>query len=176
MIQISLPDNSKISFESPVTLFEIAEKISKSLAKSAVAGKVNGVLKDLCVVVDSDCQIEIIKKSDNEGLDIIRHSFAHLIGHAVKQLYPQAKMAIGPVIENGFYYDIDFENNLSEFDLKKIEKKINFLIKQNYDVKRRVVSANEATEVFVGRNEIYKTEIIKEIPDGEIIALYHHQE
>ena len=103
-------------------------------------------------------------------------SFAHLTGHAIKQMYPDAKMAIGPVIKNGFYYDIELSENLSDLSLKKIEKQIDKLIKQNYDVVREVVSPEKAIEVFQQRNENYKIEIVNEIPKDEIIALYHHQE
>ncbi len=176
MVQVTLPDGLIKNFDSKISLFDIAKSISLSLAKEAVAGKVNGVLHDLCVQVESDCNIEIIKKTSVEGLEIVRHSFAHLVGHAVKQIYPEAKMAIGPVIEDGFYYDIEFTNPLSESDLKKIESKINFLIKQNYDVIREVVTQKKAVEVFEDRQEDYKVRIVNEIPDGEIIALYHHQE
>ncbi len=176
MIQITFPDGNKKEFDNGISLYEIARVISPSLAKEAVAGKVNGILKDLCVCVDKDCNVEIIKKTDSDGIDIIRHSFAHLIGHAVKQLYPTAKMAIGPVIENGFYYDIDCDHNLSEFDLKKIESKIRYLINQNYDVIREVVSSKKAKSVFKKRNENYKIDIVNDIPAGETIALYYHQE
>ena len=176
MVQVTLPDGQKKQFNPKTSLADIAKSISPSLLKKAVAGKINGVLKDLCVCIEKDCTVEIITTLEQDGLEIVRHSFAHLLGHAVKQIYPDAKMAIGPVIENGFYYDIDFKEQLSEFDLKKIESKINYLIKQNYDVVREVVTPEKATEVFVKRNENYKIKIINEIPDDEIIALYHHQE
>ncbi|OUW04962.1 MAG: threonine--tRNA ligase [Betaproteobacteria bacterium TMED156] len=176
MFQVTFPDGSTKRYQRKISLFEIAKSISISLAKDAIAGKINGELKDLCVPVEQDSKIEIIKKTDLAGLEIIRHSFAHLVGHAVKQLYPEAKMAIGPVIEDGFYYDIEFEESLSEFDLEKIESKINSLIKQNYDVVREVVSQEEAIKVFTNRKENYKIEIASEIPAEEIIALYHHQE
>ena len=176
MVQVTLPDGQKKQFNPKTSLADIAKSISPSLLKKAVAGKIDGVLKDLCVCIEKDCTVEIITTLEQDGLEIVRHSFAHLLGHAVKQIYPDAKMAIGPVIENGFYYDIDFKEQLSEFDLKKIESKINYLIKQNYDVVREVVTPEKATEVFDKRNENYKIKIINEIPDDEIIALYHHQE
>ena len=176
MPKITLPDGHKKEIPNNTTLYEIAKDISNSLAKVAVAGKINGQLRDLSVVVENDSNIEIIKKNDDEGIDIVRHSFAHLIGHAIKQLYPNAKMAIGPIIKNGFYYDIDCEESLSLDDLKIIEKKIKELASSNYDVVRKVVTAKEALSVFIERDEPYKQEIVKEIPDDEEIALYFHQE
>ncbi|MAZ79814.1 MAG: threonine--tRNA ligase [Gammaproteobacteria bacterium] len=176
MPKITLPDGYKKEIPKNTTLLEVAKDISSSLAKIAVAGKINGQLRDLSVVVENDSNIEIIKKSDDEGINIVRHSFAHLIGHAIKQLYPNAKMAIGPVIKNGFYYDIDCEEPLSLEDLKAIEKKIKDLASSNYDVVRKVVTAKEALNIFIKRDEPYKQEIVKEIPDNEEIALYFHQE
>jgi threonyl-tRNA synthetase len=176
MLQIKFPDGNTKNFEKNISILEVAKSISNSLAKEAVAGRVNGQLKDLCVQIEQDCELEIIKKSDPDGIDIVRHSFAHLTGHAIKQMYPDAKMAIGPVIKNGFYYDIELSENLSDLSLKKIEKQIDMLIKQNYDVVREVVSPEKAIEVFQQRNENYKVEIVNEIPKDEIIALYHHQE
>ena len=176
MLQIKFPDGNTKNFEKNISILEVAKSISNSLAKEAVAGRVNGQLKDLCVQIEQDCELEIIKKSDPDGIDIVRHSFAHLTGHAIKQMYPDAKMAIGPVIKNGFYYDIELSENLSDLSLKKIEKQIDKLIKQNYDVVREVVSPEKAIEVFQQRNENYKIEIVNEIPKDEIIALYHHQE
>ena len=176
MLQIKFPDGNTKNFEKNISILEVAKSISNSLAKEAVAGRINGQLKDLCVQIEQDCELEIIKKSDPDGIDIVRHSFAHLTGHAIKQMYPDAKMAIGPVIKNGFYYDIELSENLSDLSLKKIEKQIDKLIKQNYDVVREVVSPEKAIEVFQQRNENYKVEIVNEIPKDEIIALYHHQE
>ena len=176
MPKITLPDGFKKEIPENTTLLEVAKDISNSLAKIAVAGKINGQLRDLSVVIENDSDIEIIKKNDDEGIDIVRHSFAHLIGHAIKQLYPESKMAIGPVIKNGFYYDIECDKNLSLDDLTVIEKKIKELTKTNYEVIRKVVSSQEAMDVFLERNEPYKQEIIKEIPEGQEIALYYHQE
>ena len=176
MPKITLPDGFKKEIPENTTLLEVTKDISNSLAKIAVAGKINGQLRDLSVVIENDSDIEIIKKNDDEGIDIVRHSFAHLIGHAIKQLYPESKMAIGPVIKNGFYYDIECDKNLSLDDLTVIEKKIKELTKTNYKVIRKVVSPQEAMDVFLERNEPYKQEIIKEIPEGQEIALYYHQE
>jgi|TARA_Y100000389_G_scaffold49136_1_gene44803 threonyl-tRNA synthetase len=176
MPKITLPDGHNKEIPDNTTLFDVAKDISNSLAKVAVAGKINGQLRDLSVVIENDSNIEIIKKNDDDGINIVRHSFAHLIGHAIKQLYPNAKMAIGPVIKNGFYYDIDCDKPISIDELALIEKKIKELTKSNYDVIRKVVSPQEALSVFVERDEPYKQEIVREIPDGEEIALYFHQE
>ena len=176
MPKITLPDGQEKEFPLNTTLFEVAKNISNSLAKVAVAGKIDGKLRDLSVEIIDDTHVEIIKKTDEEGVEIVRHSFAHLIGHAIKQLYPDAKMAIGPVIKNGFYYDIDCEKSFNVEDLSAIENKIKELIKKNYDVIRKVVTPKEALDVFKKRNEPYKQEIINEIPEGEEIALYFHEE
>ena len=176
MPKITLPDGQEKEFPLNTTLFEVAKNISNSLAKVAVAGKIDGKLRDLSVEIIDDTHVEIIKKTDEEGVEIVRHSFAHLIGHAIKQLYPDAKMAIGPVIKNGFYYDIDCQKSFNVEDLSAIENKIKELIKKNYDVIRKVVTPKEALDVFKKRNEPYKQEIINEIPEGEEIALYFHEE
>ena len=118
---ITLPDGSEKNYESSVTIEKIATDIGPGLAKAALAGRVNGNLLDTCIPITNDAEIQIITSKDNEGLEIIRHSFAHLLGHAVKQLYPEAKMAIGPVIEDGFYYDISYKNTFTPVDLEKIE-------------------------------------------------------
>ena len=176
MPQITLPDGNTKSFDHPVTVSEVAQSIGPGLAKATLAGRVNGQLVDACVEIDDDASLSIITSKDDEGLEIIRHSFAHLIGHAVKQLFPEAKMAIGPVIEDGFYYDIDYERSFTPEDIEAIEKRIEELINEDYDVIRKVVSREEAVKVFKERGEDYKVEIASEIPDGEVIALYHHQE
>ncbi len=176
MPQITLPDGNTKSFDHPVTVSEVAQSIGPGLAKATLAGRVNGQLVDACVEINEDADLSIITSKDEEGLEIIRHSFAHLIGHAVKQLFPEAKLAIGPVIEDGFYYDIEYERSFTPEDLEAIEKRIQELISEDYDVIRKVVSREEAIKVFEERGENYKVEIASEIPDGEIIALYHHQE
>lgn len=176
MPQITLPDGNIKSFEHPVTVAQLAADIGPGLAKATIAGRVNGQLVDACVAIEEDADVAIITNKDEEGIEIIRHSFAHLIGHAVKQLFPSAKMAIGPVIENGFYYDIDFEHSFTPEDLEAIEKRIQELIKKDYDVIREVVSKQQAVAAFEARGENYKVEIASEIPEGEEIALYHHEE
>ncbi len=155
---------------------QIAEDIGSGLAKVALAGRVNGRLVDACVEVDEDAEVSIITNRDEEGIEILRHSLAHMLGQAVKQLYPDAQMAVGPVIKDGFYYDIARDESFTEEDLEKIEAKVQELIAQDYDVLREVVTRERAREVFEGRGETYKVQIVDEIPEGEEIALYHHQE
>jgi len=173
---ITLPDGSEKNYESSVTIEKIATDIGPGLAKAALAGRVNGNLLDTCIPITNDAKIQIITSKDDEGLEIIRHSFAHLLGHAVKQLYPEAKMAIGPVIEDGFYYDISYKNTFTPVDLEKIEKRIKELINKDYDVGVEVVSPEKAKQVFSERGEIFKLDIIKNIPKDEIIKLYKHEE
>jgi len=173
---ITLPDGSKKVFEKSVTILEIAQSIGAGLAKATIAGKVNNVLLDATLPITNDSKVVIITSKDQEGIEIIRHSFAHLIGHAVKQIYPNIKMAIGPVIEDGFYYDIFSEYRFTPEDLIKIEERINNLIKTNYDVKILQVSKEEAIKTFKEREETFKLRIIEEIPDESLINLYKHEE
>ncbi len=173
---ITLPDGNKKSFNKPVTIMEVAESIGPGLAKAALAGRVNGLLFDTSILIKEDSNVSIITSKSKEGVEIIRHSFAHLIGHAVKQLYPEAKMAIGPIIENGFYYDIEYSKPFTPNDLDLIQKKIEDLTKLNYQVIVKTVSREEARNTFLNRNEPYKVEIIDNIPEGETIKLYQHQE
>ena len=173
---ITLPDGNQKCFEEPVSTYQIAKIIGPGLAKAAVAGEVNGSLIDVSIPINNDANLRIITAKDLAGLEIIRHSFAHLLGHAVKQLYPNAKMAIGPVIENGFYYDISYEKNFTPEDLEKITERINILIHTDYDVLVEIVSKEKALQVFRNRNENYKIDIINNIPDNQIIKLYTHQE
>ena len=176
MPEITLPDGSIKVFEKPVTIKEIAQSIGSGLAKATIAGKVNDVLFDATLPIDNDSKVVIITSRDKEGIEIIRHSFAHLIGHAVKQLYPNIKMAIGPVIDNGFYYDIFSEYRFTPEDLIKIENRINNLIKKNYDVEILQVTKKEAIKTFQERDETFKLRIIEEIPDEGLINLYKHEE
>ena len=176
MPTITLPDGSKKTFDHPVTVMQVAESIGAGLAKAALAGEVNGRLVDACVEIDADADLRIITGKDREGVEIIRHSFAHLVGHAVKQIYPEARMAIGPVIEDGFYYDVASDRPFTQDDVEAIQERMNELVRRDYDVVREVVTRDQAVEVFRQRNEDYKVRIAEEIPDGETIALYHHQE
>ena len=176
MPQITLPDKSSRDFSSSLTIEELAADIGPGLAKATVAGKINGKLVDASEPITEDSEVEIITAKDSEGLEIIRHSCAHLLAHALKQLYPEIKLAIGPVIDNGFYYDVLLETPLSNDDLDAIEKRMIKLAKKNYSVVRKVVKREEALSVFKERKEPYKQSIVNEIPEGEIIALYEHEE
>jgi len=173
---VTLPDGSQRPFDEPITVMQLAESIGPGLAKACVAGKIDGVAVDAADVIDRDAEVAILTARDPEGLEVIRHSCAHLIGHAVKQLYPEAKMAIGPVIEDGFYYDIDFGRSVTPEDLEAIEKRMKQLIDNDYDVVREYVDRDRAMLTFLHRDEPYKQEIVREIPEGETIRLYHHEE
>ncbi|MDC9564306.1 MULTISPECIES: threonine--tRNA ligase [unclassified Pseudoalteromonas] len=174
---ITLPDGSQRSFENPVSTLDVANDIGPGLAKATIAGRVNGERVDACDMIKEDSRLEIITAKDDDGLEIIRHSCAHLIGHAVKQLFPDAKMAIGPTIDNGFYYDIDMEHSLSQEDLDAIEKRMLQLAKTNYDVVKKNVSWQEARDTFEARGETYKMEILDEnIAKDDRPGLYHHEE
>ena len=173
---ITLPDGTQKVFDHSVTVLEIAQSIGAGLAKATIAGKVNGILLDATLPIKNDSKVVIITSKDKEGIEIIRHSFAHLIGHAVKQIYPNIKMAIGPVIEDGFYYDISSEYSFTPDDLIKIEDRINKLIKTNYDVEILQVSKKEAIKTFEERDETFKLRIIEEIDDKGLINLYKHEE
>ena len=174
---ITLPDGSQRQFDKAVSTLDVALDIGPGLAKATIAGKVNCALVDACDLIDHDATLQIITAKDQEGIEIIRHSCAHLIGHAIKQLYPDVKMAIGPVIDNGFYYDVDLDTPLNEADLVKIEKRMLELAKTNYDVVKQVVSWQEARDTFEQRGELYKMQILDEnIPKDSTPALYHHDE
>ena len=176
MPKITLPDKSKRDFENPLTIEQLAADIGSGLAKSTVAGKISGKRVDASEIISKDCEVEILTADTEEGLEVIRHSCAHLLAHAIKQLYPEVKLAIGPTIDDGFYYDILLEHKITEEDLGKIEKRMKKLASENYEVVREVVSKKEAKETFKSRNEDYKLKIIQDIPDKETIALYHDKE
>ena len=175
---ITLPDGSKRDFDGPISAITVAESIGAGLAKATICARVNGDLKDASDTIERDSNLSLLTGKDPEALDVIRHSFAHLIGHAGKQLFPGIKMAIGPVIKHGFYYDIDYERQLTPDDIDSIENKIQALVKQDYPVIKQWASRAEALEVFQERDETYKLQIIEQdIPDdGEPIGLYYHQE
>ncbi|NMP17503.1 MULTISPECIES: threonine--tRNA ligase [unclassified Thalassotalea] len=174
---ITLPDGSQRSFENDVTIMQVAQDIGPGLAKATIAGRVNGKLKDACELITDNSELQLITNKDAEGLEIIRHSCAHLLGHAIKQLWPDTKMAIGPTIDNGFYYDVDLEHKLNDEDLAKLEKRMQELAKKNYDVVKKTVSWQEAREAFAARGETYKIEILDEnISRDDTPGLYHHEE
>jgi len=169
---ITLPDGSQRHFDHPITIADVAASIGSGLAKAALAGEVNGKLVDTFSLIENDATLRIITDRDPEGLDIIRHSTAHLLAHAVKSLFPTAQVTIGPVIENGFYYDFAFGRPFSTEDLEKIEAKMSELIKQDIAVSRNVVGRDEAIAFFKGLGEEYKVKIIQDIPATETLTIY----
>jgi len=174
---ITLPDGSQRAFDHPVSTFDVASDIGPGLAKACIAGRVDGVRVDACDLIETDAQLEIITAKDEDGLEIIRHSCAHLLGHAIKQLFPETKMAIGPTIDNGFYYDIDLERSLTQDDLDAIEKRMKELAKTKYQVVKKNVSWQEARDTFEARGESYKMEILDEnVSRDDRPGLYHHEE
>ena len=174
---ITLPDGSQRQFDHAVSVMDVARDIGAGLAKACIAGRVNGELVDACEIIEHDANLSIITSKDDDGLEIIRHSCAHLLGHAIKQLWPNTKMAIGPTIDNGFYYDIDLDYTLTQEDLEKLEKRMLELAKTDYDVIKKRVSWSEARETFVARGEDYKVEILDQnISQDDRPGLYHHEE
>ncbi|HSR02903.1 MAG TPA: threonine--tRNA ligase [Methylophilaceae bacterium] len=169
---IQLPDGSKRTFDAPVSVAEVAMDIGAGLAKAALAGKVNGQVVDTSYVIEADSDLAIITDKNDEGLEIIRHSTAHLLAYAVKELFPEAQVTIGPVIENGFYYDFSYKRAFTPEDLEKIEKKMTDLAKKDEPVTRKVMPRDEAVAYFKSIGEAYKAEIIASIPAGEEVSLY----
>ena len=176
-LNITLPDGSIRQYESPTTIAQIAADIGAGLAKATVAGKVNGILRDASDPITEDASVQIITPKDPEGVEIIRHSCAHLVGHAVKQLFPSVKMVIGPVIEDGFYYDIFSEKPFTPEDIAAIETRMKELINQDYDVIKKMTPRAEVIEIFKQRGEDYKLRLIDDMADDiTAMGLYHHQE
>ncbi|RSM28899.1 threonine--tRNA ligase [Aeromonas salmonicida] len=174
---ITLPDGSQRQFAHSVSVMDVAADIGPGLAKACIAGRVNGELVDACELIEADASLAIITAKDEEGLDILRHSCAHLLGHAIKQLWPQTKMAIGPVIDNGFYYDVDLDRTLTDDDLAALEERMLALAAKDYDVIKKKVSWQEARDVFEARGETYKVEILDQnIARDDQPGLYHHEE
>ncbi|MGL4871409.1 MAG: threonine--tRNA ligase [Aeromonas veronii] len=173
----TLPDGSQRQFAHSVSVMDVAADIGPGLAKACIAGRVNGELVDACELIEADAALAIITAKDEEGLDILRHSCAHLLGHAIKQLWPQTKMAIGPVIDNGFYYDVDLDRTLTDEDLAALEERMLALVAKDYDVIKKKVSWQEARDVFEARGESYKVEILDQnIARDDQPGLYHHEE
>jgi threonyl-tRNA synthetase len=172
MPTITLPDGSQRSFDDAVTVADVAADIGPGLAKAALAGKVDGELVDTSFLIKKDAALTIVTGKDEDGLEVIRHSTAHLLAQAVKELFPNAQVTIGPVIEDGFYYDFAYERPFTPEDLEKIEKKMAELAKASLEVKRSVMERDEAVDYFKGQGEHYKAEIIESIPEGEEIGLY----
>jgi len=172
MPNITLPDGSVRQYDAPVTVAEVAADIGAGLAKAALAGKVDGAPVDTSFRIEHDADLAIITDRDEDGLEVIRHSTAHLLAQAVKQLFPKAQVTIGPVIEDGFYYDFAYEEGFSESDLEKIEKKMAELAKEDFAVSREIMQRDEAVKFFRDMGEEYKAEIIASIPDDQEIGLY----
>lgn len=176
MVAITLPDGSVKQFDGNTTVMQIAQDIGAGLAKATVAGRVNGRLVDASDPITTDATVEIITPKDDAGVEIIRHSTAHLLGHAVKQLYPDVKMVIGPVIDDGFYYDIYSERPFTPDDMAKIEARMMELINQDYDVIKKMTPRDEVIKTFLERGETYKLRLVEDMPDETHMGLYHHQE
>jgi threonyl-tRNA synthetase len=174
MISVRLPDGSVRPFDHPVTVAEVAASIGAGLAKAALAGKIDGELVDTSTTIDHDVSLAIVTDKDADGLEIIRHSTAHLLAYAVKDMFPEAQVTIGPVIENGFYYDIAYSRPFTPEDLEKIEKRMQEIAKKDEPVTRKVVSRDEALAYFKSIGENYKAEIIASIPESDDIKLYSH--
>lgn len=177
MPTITLPDGSQRHFEQAVSVLDVAQDIGPGLAKACIAGRIDGQLVDACELITKDAKLAIITAKDQDGLDILRHSCAHLLGHAIKQLWPQTKMAIGPVIDNGFYYDVDLDHVLTEEDIEKLEARMLQLAKTEYAVIKKKVSWQEARDTFAARHEPYKIEILEQnVSQDDQPGLYHHEE
>jgi len=173
---ITLPDGSTKTFDEAVSVMQVAESIGTGLAKATIAGRVNGQLKDASDLITADASLEIVTIRDEDGVHIMRHTCAHLLGHALKQMYPDVKMAIGPVIDNGFYYDIDMETKIGPEDLKTIEKRMMALAKTKYPVIKKMTPRDEAIQTFKDRGEDYKLELIAGLEDETEFGFYHHEE
>lgn len=169
---ITLPDGSQRSYANPVSVMAVASDIGAGLAKATLAGKVNDTLVDASYVLEQDANLTIVTAKDADGLDIIRHSSAHLMAQAVKQLFPDVQVTIGPTVENGFYYDFASARPFTPEDLKAIDARMQELIKQDIPVERFTLSRDEAVEFFAKLGEKYKAEIIESIPQGETLSLY----
>jgi threonyl-tRNA synthetase len=169
---ITLPDGSQKSFDHPVSVHDVAASIGPGLAKAAVAGKVDGRLVDTSHVMERDSGLSIVTERDEDGIEVIRHSTAHLLAMAVKQLFPEAQVTIGPTVENGFYYDFAFERPFTPEDLQAIETRMEELAKADHPVQREVWGRNQAVEFFQGLGEVYKAEIIRDLPESEVISVY----
>ena len=172
MIAVRLPDGSERIFEQPVNVMGVASTIGAGLARAAIAGKINGKLVDINSRIDSDCELSIITENDPEGLEIIRHSCAHLLAHAVKELFPDAQVTIGPVIEDGFYYDFSYKRPFTPEDLIAIEKRMLEISKRDLKIERKIMERSEAINYFNNQQEYYKAQIIESIPGDEDLSLY----
>jgi len=176
MLTIKLPDGNYIEFPKKVTGLEVAEKISKSLSKQATIISVDNELKDLSYVIDKDCSIKIFTSKDKEGLETIRHDTAHITAMAVQELFPGTQVTIGPIIENGFYYDFSRKEPFTEEDLDRIENKMREIVDRDVPTTREIWKRDKAISHFKDKGEIYKAEIIESIPKEEDVSIYFHGE
>ncbi len=172
MPNVTLPDGTVKSYDQALTVAEVASSIGSGLAKAAIAGEIDGQMVDTSYMIEGDAALAIITNKDERALEVIRHSTAHLLAQATQQLYPKAQVTIGPVIDNGFYYDFAYKDGFSEQDLAKIEKKMNAIVKQNLPIERMEMSREEAVKFFKSKGEYYKAEIIESIPSNEALSLY----
>lgn len=172
MINITLKDGSKIEVKSGITAYEVAKQISEGLAKAALCAKINGTLVDLKTKIENDCTLEILTFKDDEGKEVYRHTAAHILAHAIKNIYPDAKLAIGPSIKNGFYYDVEFPDSITTNDFDLIEKEMIAIIKADFPIERKVVSRKQALAKMRGFNEVYKVQMIQDLPESETITMY----
>lgn len=172
MFTVMLPDGQRIHFEQPLSVYAVAETISPRLAKASLAAYLNDELVDVSTLIDKDCQLRLLTEKDPSGLEVIRHSTAHLLAHAVKSLFPSAQVTIGPVIEDGFYYDFAFGRTFTPADLERIEAKMEELAKADYPVVRRELPRKEAIAYFRSLGEEYKAKLIEAIPENEALSLY----
>lgn len=168
---ITLPDGKQLEFDQPVSIYDVATRIGAGLAKAALGGKINDQIFDTSYLIEQDASLKIITDRDPEGLNIIRHSTAHLMAQAVKQLFPSAQVTIGPMIDNGFYYDFAYAHPFTPEDLEKIEKRMAELAKKDLPISRKVMSRVDAVKFFQSLGEDYKVQIIKELPETETISL-----
>ena len=174
MPNISLPDGNKISFKKKVTGLEVAQKISKSLVKEALIMSVDGELKDLSYVIENDCSLKIFTSKDNEGLDAIRHDTTHIMAMAVQELFPGTKIAIGPAIKDGFYYDFSRKEPFTPKDLEKIEKKMKEIVEKNEPTHREVWERKKTKDHYKKIGENYKVELVDSIPEDQDVSIYYH--
>ncbi len=171
-MKVTLKDGSVLEFENSLTVGEVAQKISEGLFRNAVCGKVNGELVDLSTVIEKDCELQIITLKDREGLDVYRHTCSHILAQAVKNIYPTSKLAIGPTIDAGFYYDIEFKTPITQQDLAKIESEMQDIIKSDFPIERIVYGKRDAVKLFKNFSEPYKVELINDLPAGSVISCY----
>ena len=176
MPKITLPDGSQRDYDKPVTVAEIAESIGAGLARAALAGRVDGELVDTSFEVNTDAEVAIVTARDSDGLEVLRHSCAHLMAQAVQRLFPKAQVTIGPVVEDGFFYDFAFERAFTPEDLQAIEKMMQAIVKEDLVVQRSIMSRDEAVAMFKDMSEVYKVEIIEGIPGDEDLSFYRQGE